>query len=211
MAEFYFDNLAKNLPDAYKKGTNSNNYKILEIDRSANADIRKALDEIAYILDIDNAKGAVLDMYGERFGQKRGAATDAQYVAMIKSKIVRGLCSGSYKDIVDAICHTFGCGIDDVILTESADKPMTVTLEKAPLTAIIKAGFTTSQAYQLVKNLLPTTVELESVLFEGSFEFAETDNEYDEAAGFAISDEDQSIGGYLGAAEGDMNEAALPI
>lgn len=210
MAEFYSDNLAKNLPDAYKKDVRSNNYKILEIERTANNELRECLSEIEKALDIENATGVTLDMYGESFGQSRGLATDAQYRVMIKSKIVRSLSCGSYKDFVDAICATFGCSIDDVLLSET-DKPMTVSLGKAPLNDIIHAGFTTNQAYQIVKKLLPVGVKLESVLFEGTFEFSDAEDEYNETAGFAISETDQSIGGYLGAAESDVNEAVLPI
>lgn len=209
MAEFYFDNLAKNLPDAYKKDKASNNYKILEIERRAGVDLRSYLDEIASILDIDNATGATLDMYGKRFGQARGKATDAQYKAMIKSKIVRGTCDGSYKNIIDAICYTFGCGIDDVCLVETST-PMGVSMEKAPLEKIINAGFTTGQAYQIIKSLLPVAVDFESLLFEGTFMFADMEDEYDESAGFSDV-EDGTIGGYLGAAESDINEDALPI
>ena len=211
MAEFYFDNLAKNLPDAYKKDEKSNNFKILEIERLANMGLRSTLEEIDRILDIENATGIVLDMYGKRFGQPRGKATDAQYRAMIKSKIVRGLCDGSYKNIVDAICFTFGCSIKDVCIKESPDKPMTVTLEKAPLPAIIKAGFSLEQAKQIIKNLIPITVTLETIYFEGSFEFGEAEGEYDEEKGFSETI-DSEIGGYFGYTGSEENEIEiLPI
>ncbi len=208
MAEFYYDNLAKNLPDSYKKDTDSNNHKILEVERTANNASREGLEQIVNILDIDNAKGAVLDLYGERFGQARGKATDAQYIAMIKSKIIRGLCDGSYKNIVDAVCYTFNCGIDDVLITELS--PLKVTLEKLPLSAIITAGFDTKQAEQIIKNLLPVAVELESVLFEGTFEFGEAENEYDETTGFGET-EDSEIGGYLGWTGSQETIDDLPI
>ncbi len=211
MAEFNFDNLAKNLPDCYKKDEKSNNYKILEIERMAGVELRSCLNGIAEILNIENATGAVLDAYGERFGQPRGKATDAQYRIMIKSRIAKTLSSGSYKDIVDVICFAFNCTTDDVLFVESPIIPMSVSLEQLPLTAINQSGFTTVQAYQLIKSMMPVGVELQSVLFEGTFEFAETENEYDESAGFAINETDQSIGGYLGGAASDASENPLPI
>ena len=215
MAEFNYDNLAKNLPDCYKKDITSNNYKILEIERYATADLRKCLYEIESILDIDNASGAVLDAYGERFGQPRGRATDEQYRIMIKSKIARNLSGCSYKGIVDAICVSFGCSPDDVHIAESDTSPMAVSVEKAPLTAIINAGFTTMQAYQIIKSLLPAAIELEAVSFEGTFEFSDNENDYDETAGFADKDgepfDEDIIGGYFGAAESELNDAVLPI
>lgn len=209
MAEFHFDNLAKNLPDVYKKDTSSNNYKILEIERTASNELRDTLNWIANIFDIENATGATLDLYGKRFGQARGKATDAQYKAMIKSKIIRSLCNGSYKNIVDAICYTFGCDIDDVLLVET-DTPMAVTLERAPLDAIIRAGFSTSQAEQIIKRLLPVSTTLNSVLFEGTFEFGEEENENDESAGFGEI-VDGEIGGYLGWTGSQESIDSLPI
>lgn len=209
MAEFNYDNLAKNLPDAYKKDSTSNNYKILEVERFANSELRQILEQIENILDINNATGATLDMYGKRFGQARGKATDAQYITMIKSKIIRGLCSGSYKDIIDALCYTFNCNIDDIRIRET-DSPATVILDKTPLDAIIKAGFSAAQANQIIENLIPAGVSLESVLFEGTFEFGETENEYDEAAGFGET-VNSSIGGYLGWTGSQESIDSLPI
>mgnify|MGYP003304442968 CR=1 FL=1 len=195
MAEFYFDNLAKNLPDAYKKDSSSNNFKILEIERLTNIEYRTILAEIADILNIDNATGATLDMYGMKYGQARGKATDAQYRIMIKSKVTRSWCDGSYKNIVDALAQTFNCSVDDILLSETED--MAVTVDKIPMLSIIQAGFSTAQAERIVKNLLPVGVALKSVLFEGTFEFGETENEYDEATGFSEA-ENGTMGGYLG-------------
>lgn len=208
MAEFYFDNLAKNLPDAYRKDADSNNYKILEVERTANNHLREVLEQIENILDINNAKGATLDMYGKRFGQARGTAKDAQYLAMIKSKIMRSLCNGSYKDIVDAICYTFNCNIDEVLIEEKGEA--VVSLEKIPLSAIINSGFSAKQAEQIIKALIPAGVELQSVLYEGTFEFGETEYEYDESAGFSEA-EDGEIGGYLGWTGSQENISELPI
>ena len=177
--------------------------------------MRGCLYEIESILDINNATGAVLDAYGERFGQPRGQATDEQYRVMIRSKIVRSISGCSYKDIVDAICLSFGCSADDVCIEESQDYPMAVSVEKAPLTEIINAGFTTMQAYQIIKSLLPATIELEAVVFGGTFEFSDTEDDYDESAGFADIDgepfDEDIIGGYFGATEGEFNDAVLPI
>lgn len=210
MAEFNFDNLAKNLPDCYKKSEQSNNYKILEIERYANAELRDSLNEIANILDIDNAAGATLNAYGERFGQPRGKATDEQYRTMIKSKIVRGLSNGTYKDVLDALCFTFGCDINDILIVESPEKPMTVTVEKAPLEQIIRAGFTSEQAMQITKSLLPIGITLESVTFNGTFTFGENEGEYNEVEGFGETT-DGEIGGYFGWMDSQNPEDYLPI
>ena len=90
----YNENLVKNLPDAYKKTTDSNNFKILEVERLALSDVRASLQEVANILDINNAKGKTLDLYGERVGQARGLADDDKYLLMIKAKLMRNLSNG---------------------------------------------------------------------------------------------------------------------
>lgn len=209
MAEFYFENLAKNLPDVYKKGTNSNNYKILEIERTANIELREMLSKIESILDINNASGSTLDMYGKRFGQVRGSANDAQYKAMIKSKIIRGLSNGSYKSVVDAICYTFNCSSDDILL-EEGDTPMSISVTKLPITQINEAGFTIQQAQKIIQNLIPVCVKLDSMMFDGTFEFSDKENEYDETAGFSES-ENGTIGGFLGWTDTDEQGSDLPI
>ena len=209
MAQFHFDNLAKNLPDAYRKDSKSNNFKILEIERRANNEMRRTLEEIAEMFDIDKATGATLDLYGKRFGQPRGKATDAQYRLMIKSKIVRGLSSGSYKDIVDSICYTFDCDKSEVLMIDG-EAPASVRVERAPLGAVMKAGFSAKQAEQIVASLLPVTVTLEHISLDGTFEFAEGEGEYDEARGFAAT-EDSTVGGYFGWTEMDEDTDVLPI
>lgn len=209
MAEFYFDNLARNLPDCYKKDPASNNYKILEIERAADNDLRTTLEEIASILDIDNASGATLDMYGKKYGQPRGQADDAQYRIMIKSKVVRNSCNGSYKDVANALSVTFGCSIDDILLTEVGI--MEIELKNINTEMVERAGFELNQVYQLVKSLLPAATTLQSVYIDGTFEFGEAEDEEDENAGFAISESDQSVGGYFGDFQSRESSTELPI
>ncbi len=200
--------LVKNLPDAFKKTTDSNNFKILEVEKRTLAEIREKLHQIDNILDINNATGKTLDLYGERVGQARGVAPDEKYLLMIKAKIMRNLSSGSYPSIITALCRTFNCEPSQVFITDG-DEPCTVTVTTLPLTVINKAGLTTSQTVAIIKSLLPVGVSLNSFLFEGTFEFSANENEYDEEKGFA--DDEGTIGGYLGATSGDETDTPLPI
>ena len=206
-AEFN-QNLVKNLPDAFKKTTDSNNFKILEIEKIALADIRESLQQIDSILDINNAKGKTLDLYGERVGQARGLADDNKYILMIKAKNMRNLSNGSYPSIINALCATFSCEPSQIYIADG-DEPYTVNIVTLPLEVINKAGFTTSQTVALVKSMLPVGVSLTSFLFEGTFEFGANEDDYDEEKGFA--NESGTIGGYLGATQGDETDIILPI
>lgn len=206
----YNSNLVKNLPDAYKKTTDSNNFKILEVERLACEDLRKTLQEIDNILDIDNAKGKTLDMYGERVGQARGLANDDKYILMIKAKIMRNLSNGSYPSIINALCETFECEPSQVLVIDDTE-PCTVKVMSLPLSVINAAGLTISQTLAIIKSILPVGISLTSFYFEGTFEFGADENEIDETKGFAISEADQSIGGELGAMQGDEQDITLPI
>ena len=84
-------NHAKNLPDAYRKDKDSNNYKILEVERDAVSQLNAMLNQIYEITDLENATGKTLDLYGEKIGQDRGKATDEQYRVLIRAKAVRNL------------------------------------------------------------------------------------------------------------------------
>lgn len=210
MGEEFNRDLVKNLPRAYKKTADSNNFKILEVERKTLEEVRQSLSQIEDILDINNARGKTLDLYGERAGQPRGLADDEKYVLMIKAKVMRNIASGSYVSIANALCTTFNCEPSQILITDG-EEPFTIVITSLPLDVINKAGLTTAQATAIIKSMLPVGTTLKSFLFEGTFEFGAGENEYDEQKGFAISESDQSIGGYLGAMQGDETDIILPI
>lgn len=202
------DEHIKNLPDVFKKTKDSNNYKILEIERYAVNKFRAVLQELRDSLDLDLATGKTLDFYGELVGQDRGVANDDQYRLLIKTKIARNLSNGSYNSVIENIAKTLKCDKSEITISET-DTPLVVELGGIPLDTIIKADLTAAQVTALVKSLLPVGVTLGSFLFEGTFEFAETESEYDEEKGF--SDNEGTIGGYLGMTASDGQERVLPI
>ena len=212
MKHYNAENHAKNLPDVYKKTPNSNNYKILEIGRLSKLTLRNDLQDINNILLLDNATGKTLDLYGERIGQKRGKATDAQYLIMLKAKIMRTLSNGSYNSVVKAMSATFNCDPTDIIVEEAETAGVIKTLS-VPIAIINKAGLSSSQAHQIIRSLLPLGIRLDEYLLEGTFCFAENEGEYDESAGFAFKENAgaDDVGGYFGATGSDNNDEVLPI
>jgi hypothetical protein len=205
---FNKENHAKNLPDTYRKDNGSNNYKILEIERVTCEKLRTELQDIYNILDLDNATGSTLDMYGERVGQLRGNATDAQYIIMIKAKIMRNMANGSYKSICDAVCATFGCEKSDILFEETS-APCTIKATVFPVVQINEAGFTATQALAILRSLLPVCITLEPIMI-GSFCFAEGEGEIDTNAGFTDI-EGGTTGGTFSVAFGADDETTLPI
>lgn len=208
LANYIPDPHAKNLPDAYKKTKDSNNHKILAIESDACFQLRETLREIGDILNINNATGATLDLYGERVGQERGAASDEKYLVLIKAKLSRDFASGGYDSILKALSQTFDCDPSEILISDG-ENPCTVEITKLPLETINKAGLTTAQTVAIIESMLPVGVTLESFLFDGTFTFSSVEDEYDETAGFANAE--GTIGGYFGAAAGDEKNEILPI
>ena len=205
--QFNREQLARNLPDAYSKGRESNNAKILEIEKSAIDRLREEITGIYEALDLDNAKGVTLDLYGEMVGQERGVATDEQYLILIKNRIIRNFSNADHNSIVNALSMTFGGDPSDVLLTEH-DDPCKVTVEGLPLYKINESNLDVKTAVQIVSGLMPAGVYLEAIEFSGTFEFSADALEYDETAGFA--DEEGTLGGYFGLLS-DGSGSNLPV
>ena len=203
------ENHAQNLPDAFRKDNESNNYKILEIEHAEGVKFRNSLREIESILSIDNARGKTLDLYGAMVGQARGLATDEQYLVMIKAKMVRNLSNGSLPSILNALSVTLGCEKTEIQIKES-ENAGEVELVTLPLEIINQSGFTATQITAIIQSLLPTGICAVNLNYDGTFEFSDNESEYDEETGFCDV-EGGEIGGYLGYTAGDKNEPVLPI
>lgn len=210
MKEFDFDNHVNNLPDCYNKDTSKNNYKILATEKAVTDGLRKDIEAIYGVLDLNNATGKTLDLYGEMMNQPRGQASDDQYIFMIRSKIMRNISGGDYKSVVKAICQTFDCEPSEVRIKET-EQPCTVELVSLPLGNINTAGLTITQTIAMIKQLLPICTSVESVYFDGTFEFsAAAEYEEDDKAGFCDV-ESGTTGGYFGDFYSEENEIILPI
>ena len=203
MSEFITDNHVKNLPDIFCKSKDSNNFKLLELERLTVEEYRQTLRQLFDMIDLDNAKGKTLDLYGETVGQSRGRASDEQYILMIKAKLMQNLSNGSYPSVLNSMCTTFGCEPSQIYIEES-DIPCKVNAVKLPLESIIKADITPEDTEKLIKSLLPVGVSLESYLYEGTFTFSDVEDEYKENEGFCDV-EDGEMGGYFGIASGGLD------
>lgn len=208
MKQFDNKNYVNNLPDKYAKGTDSNNYKLLLIEKNALIAMETDISDIEDALDIDRATGETLNLYGDMLEQPRGLATDAQYRLLIKSKIAQNLSTGSFPSVIKCMSLMFNCDPSEIVLVEG-ENPCELKLEGLPLAAIVNADMTASQAVSMIKRLMPSGVSLASFLFEGTFEFGTAESEESTTAGF--SDDNGTIGGYFGITSGEENEAVLPI
>lgn len=220
------------LPDAYYKGKNGNNFKLLSLNEQCAEALFNDINEVGDI-DLETATGKTLDLLGDTVGQLRGKLDDDQFRLMIQNKIGRNLCQGDYNSVVELITQMLGLNTGEVVLRDS-DEPCRVTIDTIPLERLVEKGFTAEQATVIIEQLLPVCVRLANAEFEGTFEFGEEEITYemlenktyseleehtyedlenaeiDLDAGFA--DEEQTIGGYLGfIKDDDTNDFKLPL
>lgn len=199
------------LPDCYRKDQDSNNYKLLELNSLAIEELKADIKAVKNVLDLNLAAGKSLDLYGDMLGQRRGLLNDEQYRYMLFARIGRNIVQGDYQSIMNTLVLMFGSQHGDITLDDldlkEEETPCVVKLSKFPISVLMNAGFSSRQAVTMIEMLLPICVTLSADNFEGTFEFAELDQEYDESSGFA--DIAQSIGGYLGLLLGDDDK--IPI
>lgn len=201
-------NNAYKLPDSYAKDKDSNNYKLLNLNEQAIAVLKQDMDDVLSVLDIQNATGKTLDLYGDMVGQKRGELNDLQYRYMILTRLGINVTQGDYSSILQIACRIFDCEPSDIVITESASA-CKVSIDKFPLDVLVNAGFSSTQAVAMLEMLMPIGVSIDNGNFSGTFEFAETYGEYDENSGFG--DIEQTIGGYFGLVYDNGAEPVLPV
>lgn len=177
---FNFDNLVRNLPDSYKKTKDSNNYKLLEIERLSGTKLLDNLNEIFESNDLEKAAGKTLDFYGDFVGQPRGNATDEQYRFLIKAKVARNHSIGTIDSVVNILAYIFGCNPDKISIyeyTTQVDKFGTIRIDSVPIEEIIKAELSIEQVEEIIRALLPVGITLEEIVYRGTFKFVATESE----------------------------------
>lgn len=198
------------LPDCYSKTDESNNNKLLLLNEYLINNAEKDIFDVLESLDFFKAKGAVLDLYGAMYNQKRGKLSDEQYRYVILSRIGRNLGNTDYESILDFMVTMFNCSYEDIKLDDLSEnqEACVVKLVKMPFSVLASVGFTTKQVKDMTEMLFPICVRLETENFEGTFEFGEFENDYDESKGFGNIE--QTLGGYLGLLAG-ADDVEIPF
>lgn len=188
-------NYIKQLPDAFRKDATSNNYRILQINQQALSKLYGDIEDVSNALDLMQATGKTLDLYGELLDQPRGACDDTQYRYLLLAKISRNFLKGDYENTVTAIATALQIETTDFLMKEHETR-CAVEFTKFPIEVLTKTTFKSKQVYEIIKQLLPVGVELILDEFQGTFILCENDGEMSDETGLA--DEAETIGGTLG-------------
>ena len=95
----------KRLPDAYYKGKNGNNYKLLHLNELAADEFANEMENVNNSLDIMQATGRTLDLFGASVGIRRENRNDSKYRLAILTQIGRNISDGSYDKILTLLAH----------------------------------------------------------------------------------------------------------
>ena len=187
------------LPDCYAKSSDSNNYKLLNVNGQAADELDENIAAVLEVTDIDIATGATLDLYGKMLGQARGNMNDAQYRIAIKAMIAITLAQGDINSVSNAIRMLLGLPQNRLRISEIPNEICAVKVDDIPYSTAAALGISPYQMYFMVRKLIPAGVRIDNVQFEGTFTLGSVDNGnvYDEEHG--CGNVAQTIGGYFGA------------
>lgn len=115
-------NRVTELPDYYKKGKESNNYKILELASRSEMDISQELDEIRAASCIETAAGYALDMWGQSYGVLRKGESDDLYRARIQTTLLQDRVYTDYTSWRSALLQMIGCSTEDLNIAVNAKR-----------------------------------------------------------------------------------------
>lgn len=201
------------LTDRYVKNPNSNIGKLFLIVDSEIEQVKAALLKTEEWRSLDNAKGSTLDLLGGNVGQERGKSSDEIYRVLIRGKEALNRSDGTINKIIEVLSVTLDCSSSEINLyslkERGIDEPAAIIITKAPLDALNRIGLTPAQFTQIVQKTTLAGVRVDSVEFNGTFEFGTTAMETDPAAGFA--DIEGTTGGYFGLVFVPSQEEELPI
>lgn len=193
-------NYVAQLPDAFSKHNNSNNYRILQINQQALRQLYADIEDVYNSLDLSQATGKTLDLYGDMLDQPRGDSNDTQYRGLLMAKIARLFLKGDYDSTMTSIATALGINASDIKVKEHETR-CAVEVTDFPIAVYEKTIYKTRQIEKIIKQLMPVGVELILDSFSGTFRLCESEGEMSNTTGLA--DEAGTIGGSLGLVLGE--------
>ena len=200
------------LTDNYRKDTDSNIGKLLNLVASELEDIKESLETTERYRDIDQATGATLDRIGQNIQQLRGPATDEVYRIMLKSKIARNLSTGDINTIIRVLATTLNTDAENIKVTElysgSTPEPAAVFI-RFPTVLINQIGLSANQFGRIVNRITAAGVRAD-VTFEGTFAFSSNPTQ-SETSNQGFADLALTTGGTLSAFFQFADDSELPL
>lgn len=188
------------LPSGFTKKVESNVGKILKL---AADNYGKISDNLHLQLDWKNisvAEGYALDEIGAMVGLPRGTYTDEMYRIRIKTRIAQNLSDGTINGVIETLSASLDIDLRDIQIDTlwQSGKPATIRITKIPVTALNKAGMTQEELIEIVKVIIASGIDVESVELIGTFRFSKNYDVEEINANTGFYDEATGQGGYFG-------------
>lgn len=206
--------LAKLLPDVFKKDEASNIGKLLLIFEDQIELVKSLLNKTASWRDIEKARGSTLDELGANVGQFRGKAPDEVYQVLIRGKVARNCSDGTINKMLHALATSLNCPPSEIQIvaaneTDDEKEVAAIIIKKAPLAYLNKSGLSIAQFLQIAESISSGGVRMAYVNLEGTFSFASGIEIEPSDEGFA--DNDETTGGTLGGVFMPEDDYKLPL
>lgn len=154
--DFNYLEYVKNLPDAYRKDKDSNNYKILETEKHSIEIFQADTVEVYDSLDIWKAKGYTLDLYGEIYQIPRNGMDDDTYRLKILLKIIEIKAGSDHTSIIKTLSATLGIPIE---IFNIVDSEISGNIDvEFPYSIFQEAGVSPKEVYDAIKMLLGAAI-----------------------------------------------------
>lgn len=150
---FNYDVYVKNLPDCYRKDSGSNNYKILEVEKQALSALETDANAIYNSLDIWQATGKTLDLYGEMYNAHREDMSDDQYRMLILLRLARNRANSDQNSIVSTLASILGVPVETFWLSDS-ETSGNVDVNALPYNVLSESGIKAKRVCIELKSLL---------------------------------------------------------
>lgn len=176
-------NNAKLLPDAYRKDTDSNIYKLFQLINLTYSEAESDLKNIELRRNLESASGTVLDLIAESYGVARNGESDDNVRTRILFKIVKNNTSVDCNSIIEAI-NTLLNQVPEYVSWYMSDfiKPLisikegecSICVLGMTLDMVKKSGLSKKEITKLVSELIPIGVKLEEPYYSGTLYMFET-------------------------------------
>lgn len=196
----FFKELLWYLPSVFTKDENSNIGKILKLTANNYGTIKDNLQLQLDWKNISIAEGYALDEIGAMVGLPRGTFDDEMYRVRIKTRIAQNLSDGTINNVIETLSASLDIDLNDIrIDTMWQDgKPATIKISKIPVTALNAAGMTQNELIEIVKVIIASGIDVESLELVGTFRFSRDYNQNETNNNTGFFDEVSGQGGYFG-------------
>lgn len=188
------------LPSVFTKNEDSNIGKIIKLISFNYGTIKDNLELQLSWKNISSAEGYALDEIGKMVGLPRGTYDDEKYRVRIKTRIAQNLSDGTINRVIETLAVSLEIDMSDIKIESlwSQGKGASIKISKIPVTALNKVGMTQEELIEIVKIVIASGIDVETLELVGTFRFSRTQNANENSPDTGFFNEADGKGGIFG-------------